>query len=161
MTKAPFNNPNHKDEIDLTIQDLLPSTSQDIYQSVSDSLYRKMCDSVGVPSPYTVTVNQTPSWSTQIINKSTTVNAPYTWNVTYDDFYPKAYLAVPQVSCQDTKVDIVMEDDSVEHITREELVKYIGERKLVQENEVVRKMYDRFQVAVKLARSDDDGDTGV
>ena len=88
-----------------------------------------------------------------------TIPKPYTWTINLNDY--QTYNISPRVQKSDSKVEITMDDGSVEHVTREELVKYIGERKLVQENEVVRKMYDRFQVAAKLARSDDDGDTGV
>lgn len=61
-----------------------------------------------------------------------------------------------QVS-DDTVIKIQMPDGSTESLTKSDLVKYLSERKLVQENELVRKVYDRYQVAVKLARSDDDG----
>lgn len=57
-------------------------------------------------------------------------------------------------------LDVALDDGSTETVTREELIKYISDRKLVRENEVVRTMYDRYQVAVKLVRSDDNGDTG-
>lgn len=49
---------------------------------------------------------------------------------------------------------------SYETVTREELVKYISDRKLREENEVVRKLWDRYQVAAKLVGSNDDGDHG-
>ena len=57
--------------------------------------------------------------------------------------------------------EITTDDGSLEVLSRADLLKYISERKLVQTNEAVRKMYERYQVAVKLVRSDDDGDTGV
>lgn len=59
------------------------------------------------------------------------------------------------------KVEVIDSDGKSESITYDELIKYIGERKLIQENKAVRKVYERYQVAVKLVRSDDNGDTGV
>lgn len=45
-------------------------------------------------------------------------------------------------------------------ISREGLVKYIGEQEVIRKNEVVRKMFERYQVALKLARSEDDDERG-
>ena len=73
----------------------------------------------------------------------------------------ETYHYAPELKKSDSKLDVVMDDGKVETVTREELIKYIGERKIVQENEVVRKVYERYQVAVKLVRSDDNGDSGV
>lgn len=66
----------------------------------------------------------------------------------------------PLVTLNDKEVRVDTPDGITESISREDLIKYIDERRLVQENEVVRKMYERYQVAVKLARSDNNGDTG-
>lgn len=66
----------------------------------------------------------------------------------------------PLVTINDKEVRVDTPAGITESISREDLIKYIDERKLVQENEVVRKMYERYQVAVKLARSDNNGDTG-
>jgi hypothetical protein len=46
-------------------------------------------------------------------------------------------------------------------ITAAELVKYIGERELIESNELVQAMYGRYQMAAKLVRSDHDGYTRV
>ena len=75
----------------------------------------------------------------------------------YDTYFKSA----PMVSRYDKKVEVQMEDGSIESISREELIKYISEQRVVRENEMVRKVYERYQVAVKLVRSDDNGDTGV
>lgn len=45
-------------------------------------------------------------------------------------------------------------------VSREELVKYISEQEVIRKNEVVRKMFERYQVALKLARSEDDDERG-
>ena len=41
-------------------------------------------------------------------------------------------------------------------IPHDELIKYIGERDLRQNNEIARSLWDRYQAAVKLIWSDDD-----
>jgi len=92
---------------------------------------------------------------------NTSVTQPHTWNTTiYSDTFAR-YQISPQVGKQDCKVEVRMDDNSVEHITREELVKYISERKAIRENPLVRKLYERLQVALKLSRSDDNGETGI
>jgi len=132
--------------------DHIVATSESVYQD----LQKKVFESYRAKYLSTnVVTTSTPTLST--ISKT----QPYTWSIKIDDFYPRVYQTKPMVNRSDYEVEIVMPDDSIECITREELVKYIGERKLIQENEVVRTMYDRFQVAAKLAGSDDDGDTGV
>ncbi len=83
----------------------------------------------------------------------------YNWSTTIQGYWPMHHNFV--VTKTTKAIDVCLENDTQETITREELVKYLSERKLVRENELVSKMYDRYQVAVKLARSDDDGDTGV
>ena len=45
-------------------------------------------------------------------------------------------------------------------ITREELVKYLEERRIREENELVRSLWERYQVALKLVRNSDDDDQG-
>jgi hypothetical protein len=42
-------------------------------------------------------------------------------------------------------------------VSGNELVKYIGERELVANNETVRSLWNRYQVAVKLVGSKDHG----
>lgn len=66
----------------------------------------------------------------------------------------------PLITSEDKEISVIISEGVTESISREDLIKYMDERKLVQENEVVRKMYERYQVAVKLARSDNNGDTG-
>lgn len=56
---------------------------------------------------------------------------------------------------------IQKDDGNYESISHEDLIKYIGERNLIQENELVREMYDRYQVTIKLVRSDENDHTGV
>lgn len=129
------------------------STKLDDMKTIYDDLLSKYAKDLSTYNyPNQVVVQTNPTYQAPTTN-------PYTWRVNFNDY--ATYHVSPLVTKSDSKVEVTMDDGSVEHITREELVKYIGERKLVQENEVVRKMYDRFQVAAKLARSDDDGDTGV
>ena len=71
------------------------------------------------------------------------------------------YKNLAKVKQYNKGVQVTMDDGTEEVISREDLIKYISERKLVQGNEVVRKVYERYQVAVKLVGSDDNGDTGV
>lgn len=109
-------------------------------------------------------VNQTSIKSTDLISQ---MNSIY-------QMYPKTYLnsnpwedekpyikPVTTMYRSDNQLNIYNDEGKVESISREELIKYIEERKVIRENEVVRKVYERYQVAVKLVRSDDDGDAGV
>lgn len=123
-------------------------TVTDIYRDVNDVYNNLLTGYKGVTYDDSSYVN-TPLYTMQpSINYKT-----YLTNTVYK--------SEPTLLPDDEKVGIRMEDGSTSFITREELIKYIGERTLVQQNELVRKMYERYQVAVKLARSDDDGDTGV
>ena len=90
--------------------------------------------------------NEIPLWSSQAV-----------WSA--DDAGTFQY--APMVTKTHGKVEVLDANGNSESITYDELIKYIGERKLIQENEAVRKVYERYQVAVKLVRSDDNGDTGV
>lgn len=104
-------------------------------------------------------------WSDKLVKQYTipishTPNYNYHYpSIDYDSYHKQIHTAKVNHNVQ--TINVTMDDHSIETISREELVKYIGELKLIQSNEVVRKMYDRFQVAAKLARSDDNGDTGV
>jgi len=103
-----------------------------------------------------------PVYNPQIVNSGPTWNHnSYTWNIPLTSSASPKYHVSPRVTTLDSSVEVNMEDGSLEHITREELLKYISERKAIQENELVRTMYERYQVALKLSRSDDDGDAGV
>lgn len=82
------------------------------------------------------------------------------WPIKVTDSYSNIR-ACPQVTRYDSEIIVTTDEGEHEHITRDEMLKYISERKLIQENELVRKVYERFQVALKLARSDDNGDTGI
>ena len=82
----------------------------------------------------------------------------YSHNITWNT---DSYHYAPRLEKFESKLEVAMDDGKVETVTREELIKYICERKIVQENEVVRKVYERYQVAIKLVRSDDNGDSGV
>jgi hypothetical protein len=55
------------------------------------------------------------------------------------------------------RVEVPMEDGSTEYVDPAELVKYIRERKLRSENEIVQTQWDRYQVAVKIVGSTDNG----
>jgi hypothetical protein len=136
-------------------EDLLKSTYQDLYQKILDDKY--------VDDFYTTAI--TPQWTVQTTSSPTINNInnyPTYYNHTISTSYPfNGGHNMPQVGTYDSKVEVILEDGKRETITREELVKYIGERKQIQENELVRTLYDRYQVAAKLARSDDNGDTGV
>lgn len=57
-------------------------------------------------------------------------------------------------------IKVVLDDGSYEVISRCELVKYICDRSLREQNEVIRTLWDRYTVAVKLVRSNDDGSNG-
>lgn len=156
MTKIPdfksygdlFNNEDSIDSKSMSIDTMKSMYDNLVQKYVEDKTYHNY------PGQY-VTTPVMPTYNPG--HYTTPVN--YTWKINLNDYH--TYHISPQVTKSDSKVEVTMDDGSVEHVTREELVKYIGERKLVQENEVVRKMYDRFQVAAKLARSDDNGDTGV
>lgn len=157
MTKTySFGNLGEKEDKTLTIQDLYEADEK--VQNITatcDAIYDKYVKDLGLKmEPYVV-----PQPNYQVTTSPSWPNNHYNWNIQLTT--DKYYSTYPKVSSADRKVEITMDDGSVESVTREELVKYIGERKLIESNEVVRKMYDRFQVAAKLARSDDDGDTGV
>ncbi len=62
-----------------------------------------------------------------------------------------------KISSYTESVDVFLEDGVVANVTRDELVKYIRERELRSENEIVRTQWDRYQVAVKIVGSTDNG----
>jgi hypothetical protein len=105
-----------------------------------------------------------PSWGSQTLTSypATYNTIPihnYTTKISYGEYAKQVY-KMPTMSKAHSDLDVMI-DGEIESVSYAELSKYISERKLVRENEVVRKVYDRYQVAVKLIRSDDNGDTGV
>lgn len=168
--------------------EMLPTPKDDLlydYQKKAmDTLYdqyfsKNLCKEVTIPSTYTPPpvsykptnvnlTNQSNVPSTTLTAKDLQdlikhLNVPSSksvWPYGYGD-YDTYFKPAPMVGKHEKKVEVTLDDGSVESISREELIKYIGERKIIQENEVVRKVYERYQVAVKLVRSDDNGDTGV
>lgn len=112
-----------------------------------------------------ITTNRAPPVNTTIVTSTDLIkqmkglynsypSTKFNWQ---EDYFKSA----PVVDKSEKKVEVVMDDGRYESISREELIKYISERHIVRNNEVVRKVYERYQVAVKLVRSDDNGDTGV
>lgn len=108
---------------------------------------------------YTMTVKDMQDMM-KMLNTKVAPSIPSSRSYTYAD-YDSYFKPSPQVGKYESQVEVVMDNGSLETISRAELIKYIGERKIIQENEVVRKVYERYQVAVKLVGSDDNGDTGV
>jgi len=81
-------------------------------------------------------------------------------DIKWDNLFsePKKTIAVNKM------VDVLvveMDNQTTVTVPRSDLIKYISEQQIIRKNEVVRKVYERYQVAVKLVRSDDNGDTGV
>lgn len=124
--------------------------------SISPQKYSTQVDtSKTIPSYDSIDINQIK----QLMNlypKPRSQGKSYSHSWEYDTFK-----YAPRVDKYEKKVEVVMDDGSVESVSREDLIKYISEQRIVRENEVVRKVYERYQVAVKLVRSDDNGDTGV
>jgi len=167
---------------------MLPTPKDDLLYSYQkkamDDLYdryfsKNLCNEITIPSTYNLPPVSNQSTNINLTTKTqmpkTTMTAKdlqdlikhlnvpsskTSWPYGYGD-YDTYYKSAPMVSKYEKKVEVTLDDGSVESISREELIKYIGERKIIQENEVVRKVYERYQVAVKLVRSDDNGDTGV
>lgn len=151
------------------LQNSTQSYSDPFSQKTVDDLYKKYltgnpCNEVSLstkaPSYTTSNVSSTQLSIKDIQDLLNLYGQPKTYNWTSYGEY-NTYNYIPKVEKSDAKVEVRLDDGSVESITREELIKYIGERKIVRENEVVRKVYERYQVAVKLVRSDDNGDSGV
>lgn len=82
-----------------------------------------------------------------LISNSTLTNN--SWNVTR-----------PYVAKHDVTVSFQIDDGTFIDFPRAELIKYICDQPLREENEVVRKLWERYEVAVKLVRSKDNGDHG-
>lgn len=107
-----------------------------------------------------ITLNINDLYSGQIYtspSKTTSIstNFPSSYNYTYDIGRHYGILPIHQKS-----LEVEISPGFYKTISREELVKYISERSLIEENQVVRKMYERYQVALKLARSEDDDQRG-
>jgi hypothetical protein len=120
------------DELSSISDDLLTSYSSQIYTSIAPTI------NSGI-----ITTSTTP-WNTYTLKCD---DGPY-------------FHANPVIRADHRNIDIKMDDGSVVTLSREELIKYISEQQLVRENELIHAMYERYQVAVKLVRSDDDGDEG-
>lgn len=150
--------------------DLLHDYQKQVQDKIfNDAIYgTNLCKEITIPH----------MGSNSVTHKATPVTATKasfpTSTMTYKDmqdlmniYYNKGswgadrYVYNPNIKPSDKALDVIMEDGSTETISRADLIKYIGERKIIRENEVVRKVYERYQVAVKLVRSDDNGDTGV
>jgi hypothetical protein len=89
-----------------------------------------------------------------IKNRYSVADSYYDKWINYDKYH------IPRIKKSEKTIEVTMDDGSIESISREDLIKYISEQRIVRENAVVRKVYERYQVAVKLVRSDDNGDTG-
>lgn len=132
-----------------TIKDLINTYNADVLANRVPEYYTAP---QLTPMP-AITYNDTQVYSTKL-------SSARHWTIPADNVYATR-VVTPSLSKYDTTLLVTLEDGSIRSISREELVKYIGERDLIENNEIVRTMYDRFQVAVKLARSDDNGDAGV
>jgi hypothetical protein len=154
MTQYPKVDPDKDEKEDNTLPIYNSSLYSDDYFSTQalDKMYEKM--QVAMVPKQSITYNTVPSTINTSINNIKNIN----WKILTE--YPSLHLN-PSVGKYDVKIEVHMDNGSQESVTREELIKYISERKLIQENEAVRTMYERYQVAVKLVRSDDNGDTGV
>ena len=64
-------------------------------------------------------------------------------------------IVTPKVTDITTHVIVYSHNSGPDIVTRDELLKYIRERRLIQCNKVVRSLWDRYQVAVKLTGSQD------
>lgn len=114
----------------------------------------------------TVTTTVTPTSGSLYSNSnmpnpfySTTYTFPTTLTYptsTYDGWT----VTTPVIAMSDVNVKFQMDDGSYIEFPRADLVKYICDQPLREENEVVRTLWDRYQVAVKLVRSNDDGNHG-
>lgn len=138
------------------IFDQMIYTSTPSPMSITPQNYSTQVDpSKTVPSYNSIDFNQIKQLMS-FYPKPRSIGKSYTHDWEYETFK-----SAPRIDKYEKKVDVVMDDGSVESISREDLIKYISEQRIIQENEVVRKVYERYQVAVKLVRSDDNGDTGV
>ncbi len=133
------------------------SDAANIYHETSDAsnIYHETSDATGI---IWNNVNVIPS---MITSNQMSANVRM-WN--HDTYYypPRNVL----VGVRPTAIGIELYEDEYSDskagtISREELVKYLEERKLREENELVRSLWDRYQVAVKLVRSSEDDDHGT
>lgn len=144
------------------VQNLNPTVHVDIYkelmQKYQDDLYYNM----GPPDNYTVPQSITfPAIHNHTIPINTYLPTTNVWTTTITTDNLARYQISPMLHKNDPKVEVRMDDESIESVTRAELVKYIRERKEIQENPLTRKLYERLQVALKLSRSDDNGEAGI
>jgi hypothetical protein len=140
-----------------SVMDLYKETKD---HSFTDMLYpyqqQAIKDIIETPSSLGITSTSRSYQTLSNVNNTDDMIRLFGNPVSYDYYH-----AAPTLRKQHDEIDIEMKDGSYETVTRDELIKYISERKLIKENHAVRSMYERYQVAVKLVRSDDNGDTGV
>lgn len=161
MTKIPYIKPESEEPDSETYKlfDYQKKAMDDLYKNyIRSDMYSR------IEPTQIVTTNHIAK--TQNLGKTTVDSITKNIKILYDQYSHKtwdtdSYHYAPRLGRNDSKLEVTMDDGKIETVTREELIKYIGERKIVQENEVVRKVYERYQVAVKLVRSDDNGDSGV
>lgn len=143
-----------------TYTELVADLNTQIYQSMSlDTFktYTTVLDPTYSPSYSTnITTSGSPTWTVNIPNSGGNYYN-YTVNTTGPDYYQNINIS-PKLAITDPKLEVTLDDGSIVTLSRDDLIKYISEQQLVRENELVRAMYERYQVAVKLVRSDDDGD---
>lgn len=164
IEKSIFKESTHKswkDIYDFEVPDLYDDLLYD-YQKKMTKEYLGAKSSNSAVSTANTLASAPSTYSVDLTRLKTMINGYYNGYKYYDTWndYEKPN-APPRVDKTEKTVDVVMDDGSVESILREDLIKYISEQQVVRENEVVRKVYERYQVAVKLVRSDDNGDTGV
>ena len=116
-----------------------------------------------IPTP-TINVVRANTQNTQPINNYTPYlynNMGYYYQSSIDSVYNSTMYNILQVP-QETSSIIVTDLTGKTHtIEITSLLKYIDEQELVKSNELVRQSYERYQVAIKLVRSDDNGDTEI
>jgi hypothetical protein len=103
--------------------------------------------SMGDPPP---AYNRVPLAHTLAVTKAY-VDDLHTDSVLNSMMYPKITNMASLVTVFDA------ENDPVGTVTPAELVKYIRERELIEENQTVRTLWERYQVAVRLVGSEDNG----
>jgi hypothetical protein len=131
----------------------------DYQKDFQDALFNKVLDSKNPCQEITMPIHQTIHPPTMSYTSMVKLMNQYGGKKPYlDDVHVGRSTA--HLYENDDRLDVHLGNGVTEWVSREELIKYISERKVIQENEVVRKVYERYQVAVKLVRSDDNDDTG-
>lgn len=162
MTKIPYIKPESEDLDSDTFKlfDYQKKAMDDLYKNyIGSDMYSRIEPTQIVTTNHIAKPQNLGKTTVDSINKNIQMlYNQYVHNTTWDT---SSYHYAPRLEKSESKLEVAMDNGKVETVTREELIKYICERKIVQENEVVRKVYERYQVAVKLVRSDDNGDSGV